>query len=162
LDTLRDAGPESAGHVKALVDASDEELDNLSSTFRKGGDDATDAMAEAFNLENTGIPESIAGLAGGMSDSLSESIRDANFDDVGFNITEGLAGGIEDGTPQAEKSSENLANKTIEQAESTLGVQSPSTVFKSIGINVTEGLVLGRSEERRVGKEGRAGRVEKQ
>ncbi|MFM2490855.1 hypothetical protein ABW365_26285 [Enterococcus avium] len=50
LAKLRDAGPESAGYVAAMVSASDAELQNLSSTYAKGGETATSAFKTAWIL----------------------------------------------------------------------------------------------------------------
>src|SRR5690625_4531743 len=75
LDTLREAGPESAGHVNALVNASDEELKELSTAFEKGGDVATDALSESLGIEKSGVMEAIGHLVTDTESSLSQQIK---------------------------------------------------------------------------------------
>src|SRR5690625_1250871 len=53
LDTLREAGPESAGHVNALVNASDSELDRLSEAFSQGGETRSEALAKSLGIEES-------------------------------------------------------------------------------------------------------------
>src|SRR5690625_1384037 len=88
LDTLREAGPESAGHVNALVNASDEELKELSTAFEKGGDVATDALSESLGIEKSGVMEAIGHLVTDTESSLSQQIKDANFESIGGDLTE--------------------------------------------------------------------------
>src|SRR5690606_38797793 len=62
LDKLREAGPQSAGHVKALVNASDEELQKLNEIFKKGGETATKALAKSLGIDETGVMDAIEHL----------------------------------------------------------------------------------------------------
>ncbi|WBX81287.1 tape measure protein [Virgibacillus salarius] len=143
LNTLREAGPESAGHVNALVNASDEELANLSEAFSKGGETATNALSKSLGIEESGVMEAVGHLVTGMEESLSQKIKSANFESIGRSAPEGMAGGIEKGSKQAENASEKMADDTANSAKKALDSHSPSRVFKRIGIDVTEGLVLG-------------------
>lgn len=146
LDRLREAGPESAGHVNALVNASDKELAQLSEVFKDGTAVATDAMGKALNIEETGIPEAIKSLASDTEQTLADSLRKANFEEVGFNIPEGVTIGIQDGSPKAEKASKKMADDTTDAAKNAFQVKSPSRVFKGIGSDVADGLAIGISD----------------
>ncbi|SHI01759.1 tape measure protein [Virgibacillus chiguensis] len=143
LNTLREAGPESAGHVNALVNASDEELATLSEAFKKGGDTATDALSKSLGIEESGVMEAVGHLVTGAKQSLTEQIESANFKSVGNAIPNGMASGISNGSKNAKKASEKMANDTKNASEEALGINSPSRVFKEIGAGVTEGLTLG-------------------
>ncbi|MEK5108221.1 tape measure protein [Cytobacillus sp. FSL K6-0129] len=146
LNTLREAGPESAGHVNALVNASDEELKNLSEAFQKGGDTATDALSKSLGIEESGVMEAVGHLVTGMEQSLAEEIQSADFKSLGKAMPEGTAGGIEEGSPQAQNASKNMAKDTANAFKQEAGINSPSKVFKGFGSNITEGLVLGINE----------------
>ena len=143
LDTLREAGPSSAGHVNALVNASDEELSHLSEVFANGGTTATEALSKSLGIEESGVMEAVGGLVAGTESSLRQKIEEADFQSVGNAVPEGLAKGIENGSKNAETASKNMSDNTTKATKNALGVHSPSTVFKAIGVNVTDGLALG-------------------
>lgn len=143
LNKLREAGPESAGHVNALVNASDEELEKLSETFAEGGHSATEALSKSLGIDESGVIDAIGHLVVGAEDSLKEQVESADFTSIGNAVPEGLAEGIKSGSSDAESASKNMADDTTDAAKNALGVNSPSRVFKGIGTNVTEGLVLG-------------------
>lgn len=143
LNTLREAGPESAGHVNALVNASDEELSTLSDAFAKGGDTATDALSKSLGIEESGVLDAVGHLVVGTEQALAQQIQSAGFDSIGNDVAEGLAGGIEAGTDGAVKASQNMADDTTNAAKAAFQTRSPSRVFKGIGGDVTDGLALG-------------------
>jgi tape measure domain-containing protein len=143
LETLRAAGPESAGHVNALVNASDAELAHLSEVFANGGDVATKALAKSLGIEESGVMEAVGHLVSGAEQSLKEEIESANFPTIGESIPKGTAEGIEKGTPEAEKASKGMADKTTKAAKDSFKTQSPSKVFREIGGDLTDGLALG-------------------
>lgn len=143
LNTLRDAGPESAGHVNALVNASDTELQKLSDAFAKGGDVATQALSKSLSVKESGVMESVGHLVTEAGHTLTQQIKDADFESIGKAVPEGLAEGIKGGSKEAEDASKKMSDDTTNAAKDALGVRSPSRVFKEIGTNVAEGLVLG-------------------
>lgn len=143
LNTLREAGPESAGHVNALVNASDEELQRLSSAFADGGDVATDALSKSLGIEESGVMEAVGHLVSDTESTLKEQINAADFKSIGGDVATGLAQGIEGGSKDAENASKNMADDTTKAAKAALDSHSPSRVFKQIGTDITDGLVLG-------------------
>jgi len=143
LETLRAAGPESAGHVNALVNASDEELAALSTAFSNGGTVATDALATSLGVENNEVVNSVMGLVTATKATMSQEIAAADFGSIGKNVAAGLTGGINEGAAEAATASENMAKDTIDGAESAFEINSPSRVFKGMGGFITEGLALG-------------------
>lgn len=146
LETLRAAGPESAGHVNALVNASDEELERLSSAFSEGGNVATDALSKSLGIEESGVLDAVGHLVTDTESALSDQINAADFEGIGGNVAEGLAGGISQSSIDAEKASERMGEDVRDATKATLGINSPSTVFKEFGLNITEGLTLGINE----------------
>ncbi len=146
LEELREAGPESAGHVNALVNASDEELEKLSDAFAKGGEVATEALGKSLGVDESGIMDAVGHLVSDTEKALSQQIKEAGFENLGVDIAKGQADGMKKGTPEAEKAARNMGDKTINAASDTLGTRSPSRVFKRIGEDITEGLALGVSQ----------------
>lgn len=174
LDKLRDAGPESAGYVAALVTASDEQLQQLNTAFDNGGTTATESLKKAFNFEGSGISESITGLVTQTQESLRSQIATTDFTIMGSNVGTGLAQGVTNSAGQVRASSEtmgsqvsagaaagiqnnqalvesastNLANSAKDNFSNTLGIHSPSTVFTNYGQNIDEGVKNGISNRR--------------
>lgn len=143
LETLRQAGPESAGHVNALVNASDEELERLSSAFAEGGNVATDALSKSLGIEESGVMDAVGHLVTDTESALADQIKSADFEGIGGNVAEGMADGISQQSIEAAKASERMGEDVRDATKATLGINSPSTVFKEFGVNITEGLALG-------------------
>ncbi|MGC4019213.1 MAG: tape measure protein [Muricomes sp.] len=169
LDKLRDAGPESAGYVAALVTASDEQLQQLNSVFENGGTTATDSLKKAFNFEGSGIPESITGLVTQAKESLSNQMASADFASVGTqvgtdlaqsianngeqvraasetmgaNIPQGAAAGVSNNNGLVTDAVTGLATTSIDIFKSLNGINSPSTVYEGFGKNIDEGTANG-------------------
>lgn len=143
LEELRQAGPESAGHVNALVKASDAELKRLSDAFAEGGEVATDALSTSLGIENTDVLSSVDHLITGTELSLKNAVKSADFPQIGEDIANGQAEGIRSGTPESEKAAADMAKKTEDSARKELQTHSPSKVFEQIGEDIPSGLVLG-------------------
>lgn len=143
LETLRVAGPESAGYVNALVNASDEELAGLSTAFANGGAVATEALATSLGVENNEVVNSVMGLVTETKATMAQEIEAADFGSIGKNVAAGLSSGITEGAAEAATASETMAQDTIDGAESAFEINSPSRVFKGMGGFITEGLALG-------------------
>ena len=143
LNTLREAGPSSAGYVAALVEASDTELNGLNTSFKEGGDTATQALKDAFGLGAQEIPQEVMGLVTATKDTLASEIEAADFKSLGKNIPEGAAQGIKEGANEVGEASKNLGLRADEEFRNQLGIQSPSRVFKESGGYIIDGLVSG-------------------
>lgn len=124
LEELRQAGPESAGYVKLMVNASDEELAQLSTVFANGAKVATNSLVTAFDL--------------------------SDVKSIGQNIMQGLSQGVEIGTDGTVATISNSTTTIIDRVKSILGIASPSKVFDDIGQNTMLGLkdgILSRHDE---------------
>lgn len=143
LNTLREAGPSSAGYVAALVAASDTELDGLNTSFKEGGDTATQALKDAFGLGAQEIPQEVMGLVTATKETLMSEIEAADFKSLGKNIPEGAAKGINEGANEVGEASRRLGLRADEEFKNQLGIQSPSRVFKESGGYIIDGLVSG-------------------
>ena len=145
LEELRKAGPESAGHVQAMVNASDDELEKLSSTFAEGGNVATDALSTSLGEGAEDALAEVGHLVTGLEETLKSKIDGANFPALGGDVTDGMAKGIEIGKKEAINASGEMADDMIEKTQQTLQTHSPSKVFTDIGTDTTDGLALGVS-----------------
>lgn len=143
LNTLRDAGPESAGHVKELVNASDEELDKLSEAFSEGGKSATDALSKSLGIDETEIMDAIGHLVVDTEIALKDQIKASNFEDIGGSIPDGVEEGINQKSDAVGEASRAMAEVADKMFKSEAGIQSPSTVFTESGENLGEGVALG-------------------
>ncbi|PWJ49357.1 tape measure protein [Faecalicatena contorta] len=175
LDKLRDAGPESAGYVAALVTASDEQLQQLNTVFESGGTTATDSLKKAFDFEGSGIPESITALVTQTQESLRTQMSAADFASLGSDVGTGLSQGISNNTEAVRGSSEvmganvstgvaagignnqilvedsvtRLINGSIKSPIQTqLDMHSPSRVTEGYGKNIDAGLGNGISNNK--------------
>ncbi len=141
LEQLRQAGPESAGYVNAMVQASDTELQRLSEVYANGAQTATNAMKTVYDTSE--VPEAAMNMVTRMETSLSEQIAAADFASLGRNTTEGFGNGIAESTELVLTAAKNMATGASETVANTLGIHSPSVVFQGYGTNLIEGLVIG-------------------
>lgn len=143
LETLRAAGPESAGHVKELVNSSDTELQKLSDTFANGGEVATDALSKSLGIGGTGVAEAVGDLVENTTSTMKQKIEASDFNAVGQSIPEDMKSGIESGAPDTVDAAVKMADDTMKETKSALGTNSPSKEFTTIGESVPEGMTLG-------------------
>ncbi|AMQ06727.1 tape measure protein [Sporosarcina psychrophila] len=143
LNTLRDAGPESAGHVKAIVNSSDTELKKLSEAFSKGGGVATKALNTSLIKGEKEVMDSIGHLATESGATLAQQIQMADFAAIGKAMPEGTAKGVTEGTKDVVEASKKMATETEKAFKGAMEIKSPSGVFKRDGIHITEGVALG-------------------
>lgn len=139
LAKLRDAGPESAGYVAAMVSASDAELQNLSSTYAKGGETATSAFKTAWDTGAQGIDEKVTSMIFSAEDSLTSAIQKADFKSLGEMVPKGAAEGVKSGSKDVSDAAGEMANNADEAFATEAGIHSPSRVFHEHGKNLARG-----------------------
>ncbi len=163
LEKLKSAGPESAGIVKNLVKASDDELKKLNDVFSSGAGVATEALIKELGLpavENSGsdmvdnISEGVANngnleketvkLIKATLDTAQAEINNGGFVTVGKQIAEGMAQGVRDGTDILVQAVRAMAQAAVSAARAALDIHSPSRLFRnSIGLMVSLGFSEG-------------------
>lgn len=144
LEKLREMGPESAGYVKAMVEASDEELKELSKIFRGGTKVATDAMEKGLGIENTDILSSVKHLVMNVGNGLRDDVKNAGFESIGAEIGSGVAIGVNNSVEKVKRAARNLANSALRSAKGTLEIRSPSKrAEKEIGAELPAGIAVG-------------------
>jgi hypothetical protein len=142
LEVLRAAGPQAAGHVNALVQASEEELRELSETFVNGGEVALQALATSLGLDMS-VAEAAANIAAFAAASLVDRLEEADIPSIGRSVSEGLARGIIESIPAVEIAARRLAAVAEWATRSALEMNSPSKVFEGIGKSTVDGMILG-------------------
>lgn len=146
LNKLRDAGPESAGHVAALVNSSDEQLARMNEIFDNGGKTATDALKTAFDTGKSGVDESVMGLVANIGETTKNKIDAADFQSLGKAAPDGLAKGIKDGAKDASNAVGDVAEKMEQEYRDKTGTHSPARVYIGFGENLVQGLSNGVSQ----------------
>ncbi|WP_368250902.1 tape measure protein [Enterococcus sp. 2201sp1_2201st1_B8_2201SCRN_220225] len=146
LAKLRDAGPESAGYVAAMVSASDTELQNLSSTYAKGGETATSAFKTAWDTGAQGIDEKVTSMVFSAEESLTTAIQTADFKTLGEMVPKGAAEGVEAGSKDVATAAGDMAKGADEAFASEADIHSPSRVFHEHGTNIARGAEKGIKE----------------
>lgn len=143
LNKLRDAGPESAGYVAAMVNSSDEELQRLSETYGRGGQTATDSFKKAFNTEDNGINETINAMVMSAESSLMTSIQTADFKSLGSAIPEGAVQGVSEKASGLADATGEMAQEASDKMAEVNDSHSPSRVYEQHGKNMVDGSVKG-------------------
>ena len=162
LQALRDLGPEAAATVQNLVNATDQQLQQLNDTYKRGGDVAVQALLTELGspaVLNSGgqvVDEISSGMeanaaeaeeaavvvVSSVADTMTNEIN-AQMPSVGQAMCQGLANGISKFQYLAINSAINLARSTITAAKRELNSHSPSKEFEKIGESEPQGLAKG-------------------
>lgn len=130
LKTARETdSPELAQDILDSTDAARKALDDLLTNL---GDNASDKLRNLVSATRQRITKSSKG---------AQKLVDAA--PVGENVGAGLQSGLTGSITDVQSAADALAQAVIDQAEDTLGIQSPSKVFKKIGQYVVAGFNQG-------------------
>jgi len=163
LEKLKAAGPESSETVANLIKATDDQLTKLSDTYAKGGKQATEAIDRELGLfdgENAGktVNEDIAKgieqtepvisaaekLIKDTKAAAEASVTAAKFDELGTQMTDGMARGIVYGESRVKEALLHVVASAKTSVESAYRIESPSKVFEEeIGKNIALGTAAG-------------------
>lgn len=163
LQQLRDAGPETAGTVAALVSATDEQLLRLSEVFANGGSVAAQALMTELGLPevvgagSTLVDTVAAGVDGNtnLADATAQMISDAKqaaqtvvatggFQTVGQQMVSGITSGVQAGASGLVEAMKSAVRAAVAAAKSEAAIHSPSRLFRDvIGLNIMRGWALG-------------------
>lgn len=165
LQQLRDAGPESAATVAALVSATDEQLATLSETFRAGGQTAVNALQTELGLPevtNAGS-EMVTTMAEGVAnntalkDATTKMISEAQTAaktqantggrEIGLQMDNGITAGIVAGRSGVVNAMVETVREAIAAAAAEAEIHSPSHVMEDfIGLNLMKGWARGEEK----------------
>lgn len=152
LQQLRDAGPESAATVAALVSATDEQLATLSETFRAGGQAAVNALQTELGLPevtNAGS-EMVTTMAEGVAnntalkDATTKMISEAQTAaktqantggrEIGLQMDNGITAGIVAGRSGVVNAMVETVREAIAAAAAEAEIHSPSHVMEDFKV----------------------------
>lgn len=166
VTSLSDGSTESAGYLATIIGKIEElggTTENMSgeaaafvsdfnAAFAKT-EEAKESFASTVAAIETELSEGIERLESaaadvdfsGFNDALEAAFADVgvDFETIGVEAGNGLSQGIEGSSGTVSGASTDMANAAIDAARGTLGVHSPSTVFKEIGENVDAGMEQG-------------------
>lgn len=164
LYKLQTAGPEAAGYVKAIVDASDTEISRLNEVFRSGAEAANNAynaeltvmkgntsiligqaVQAAKDVFRDGIP-GISSVTRDLADAALGSLSslESGFRSIGEAAMEGLRGGIEAKIDSVVSIGKLASDMIVSGARKNLKINSPSKrTMQEIGMPFMEGIGMG-------------------
>ena len=142
LDQMQDLGPEGAGYVAALVQGSDEQLQRLASDFAQGGEVATTGMYNSMSTAGQQNLSQVQNLVTQTKDTLASEFENANFQEVGEDVLDGLVEGISDDSDLINQF-KTLATNAGVVLPNEWQIHSPSKVFKDDGMYAVQGLAQG-------------------
>lgn len=144
LDDLADMGPEGAGYVAALVNASDEQLQTLAQSYDNGGTVAKESLLESLGVNSNEIPEAIQNMFTQVESSLRETVESTDWASLGDEgIDGGVASGIESGSSEVSTAAATMTTDSRDAAGEAVGEGSPATSFIELGNNMVAGLAQG-------------------
>lgn len=139
-DSLQAAGPEQAGYVAALVSASDEQLQSLGTSWGTAGDTAWNALKTSNSRGAAENMEQVKNLVTELESSMSDTVANANFGEIGTDILAGIAEGLDasdEAVQAAQKKSEEIHGIGFEEPWE---ISSPSRVTERDGMYIDQGL----------------------
>ena len=133
---------DSAAELAVLANATDDEMTNFAKAMEDGGATGKSAFLEAHQMSEEDF-NAVKHLVTSTATALTTEIENADFANIGKDVTEGMAEGIEDGAPKAVDAAGNMADDMTKKTKQTLQTHSPSKVFTDIGKDTADGLALG-------------------
>ncbi|MBN6206388.1 tape measure protein [Ralstonia pickettii] len=126
---------ERVGHALELV-LSNYDFESLG---EKPPIDITGGMGLKLpHLENTS-----KNVGKSIEENISSEVKQSDFEAIGSHVTTGLKIGLSNGENDVGAAGVNLARPLLNNFRSELGIRSPSTVFKTFGTYIVEGLISG-------------------
>lgn len=141
IDYIKSLGPEHAGLVEQMVGMSGDELADMERVWRESHEAAGDAALAG--IDEVDLPEEAKNIVFETEKSMHEAVKEANFHEIGGDITEGLTNGIDDGLGDVEAKGTEIGEVVVDGTRSAINSNSPSKVYESIGHDIIDGLVLG-------------------
>ena len=133
---------DSAAELAVLANATDDEMTNFAKAMEDGGATGKSAFLEAHQMSEEDF-NAVKHLVTSTATALTTEIENADFANIGKDVTDGMAEGIEDGAPKAVDAAGNMADDMTKKTKQTLQTHSPSKVFTDIGKDTADGLALG-------------------
>lgn len=137
LQKMQEMGPEAAGYVAEMVNATDEELAEMSQLWSGAAEIASGALIDSIDYKAPEIKDAV-------QEMIDESKPNVNgYYALGKDAALGFADGMDDWTSAVADISARMAGAAVAAARGQLQIYSPSRVFKQIGKYTGEGFEIG-------------------
>lgn len=133
---------DSAAELAVLAGATDTEMEAFAQAMEDGGATGKSAFLEAHQMSEEDF-NAVKHLVTDTASALTTEIKNADFANIGKDVTDGMAKGVIIGTPEAVDAAGNMADDMTKKTRQTLQTHSPSKVFTEIGKDVADGLAVG-------------------
>lgn len=134
----------SAEGVTATFEGITVASDDTQTALGELGNTMTDAEAST-----TAFQDALAGGLGTASEQIKtfgDEVKEADWQDVGASIVEGIQKGIEENISEVKRVLRELAKEAIAAAQDELGAHSPAAEFIPLGSSIPQGLAAGVDE----------------
>ncbi len=102
---------------------------------------AWNSLKDYVKLVWDGIEDVIGGALRAVGNTLAAGVK--MLYNVGRDLVRGLVEGIKSGVGWVVDAAKGVAKSAVDAAKSALGIRSPSTVFRALGVFAGQGLALG-------------------
>ncbi|MCD8208543.1 MAG: tape measure protein [Bacteroidales bacterium] len=150
LDQLVDLGPEGAGYIAELVNASDEQLAELSDTYQAGGQTAYTSMGQGMGEGAKEVMDQAEGIITDAEKTMREKLENTDWTDIGESIPEGTAEGIEEESGQVTDASLDMEDDSHDAVAEEIGMGSPARKYIPVGESMDEGIAQGLRQDESV------------
>lgn len=164
--SLSDGSTESAGYLATIISKIEElggttegmstEADGFVTEFNAAfarTEEAKESFANTVAAIETNLDEAVQQLEqkaaevdfSGFSDAMEAAFENVgvDFQTIGIEAGNGMAQGFADSSGSVSGAAGDMAQSAVDSAKDTLGVHSPSTVFREIGENADAGMEQG-------------------
>ena len=139
---IESLGIDSAAELAVMANATDEQMTEFAEAMGDTGVAAHDGFMTAYDMSEEDF-KAIEHMVTDMDASLRTQIKEADFANIGKEVTDGMAEGVAENAVQAIDAAGNMADDMTRKTKQTLQIHSPSKVFTEIGKDVADGLARG-------------------
>lgn len=137
---LSDTAGSAEEAANTVAESAIDAFDSYANQFSDSGKNAATQIANAFTTGSAGFSD----RARTRANDIKNAFTTANWNSLGFNIASGIAAGLSNGSYLITQAATSAAQAALNAAKSTLGVRSPSRVFRDeIGKMIPAGIALG-------------------
>nr|WP_163503979.1 hypothetical protein [Halomonas socia] len=147
IDAVKDLGRSIADGFRNMLD-----INSPSKVFEGFGTNIVEGIIGGIGGMAGALKDHVVGLAGDIASWMSDAV--GNAWESGKDIASGLGQGIRNGASNVASRAGDLANETIGVMRGLFKTNSPSRVFRDIGMDVTAGLSQGiqRTQNQPIGQ----------
>lgn len=169
LAELERLGPEGAGYVKELAEASDKEFEEFKNVYADNTQAAIDLNEERLDAyvktnpygvavdemaegmaKNNALSVAFSGVIEAAKKAGDTAVSNAGFQGTGENVAKGVANGVTLATKTAVQAIIDMVNKMKTSADKTAKIKSPSRLFAETGKYIALGTGKGIDDNARI------------